>query len=165
MAPRSVSMSKSLLEPLPEVLASGRKQFERIMEGREGRQSCPEQRHGAATTSIRNEGIAGEEPWSIRLIYGDNPQADDEHQPSLRGKTALICNAQPFSAEADYRIKVTLPSIEIGQKPIVIEQLAYPDTWSDDTASGLFAISPLRTLMRELLANTGPPFMCTCSKD
>jgi adenine specific DNA methylase Mod len=60
----------------------------------------------------------------------------------------------PFDSKADYRTKVTLPGVEIEQKPTVIEQFAYSDTWSDGTASYLAMITPRLILMRELLADT-----------
>jgi adenine-specific DNA-methyltransferase len=41
------------------------------------------------------------------------------------------------------------------QKPTVIEQLAYSDTWADGTASYLATITPRLILMRELLKDTG----------
>ena len=100
-------------------------------------------------------------PWTNRLIYGDNLLAmaallaGDEHQPSLRGKVDLIYIDPPFDSKADYRTKVTLPGVELEQKPTVIEQFAYSDTWSDGTASYLAMIAPRLILMRELLADTG----------
>ncbi len=111
-------------------------------------------------------------PWTNRLIYGDNLLAmaallaGDEQTPSLRGKVDLIYIDPPFDSKADYRTKVTLPgtrhsreggnpAIEIEQKPTVIEQFAYSDTWSDGTASYLAMITPRLILMRELLADTG----------
>lgn len=45
--------------------------------------------------------------------------------------------------------------MELEQKPTVIEQFAYSDTWSDGTASYLAMITPRLILMRELLADTG----------
>jgi adenine-specific DNA-methyltransferase len=45
--------------------------------------------------------------------------------------------------------------VELEQKPTVIEQFAYSDTWSDGTASYLAMITPRLILMRELLADTG----------
>ena len=92
--------------------------------------------------------------------------AGDEQTPSLRGKVDLIYIDPPFDSKADYRTKVTLPgtrhsreggnpAIEIEQKPTVIEQFAYSDTWSDGTASYLAMITPRLILMRELLADTG----------
>lgn len=104
---------------------------------------------------------ADEQPWVNRLIYGDNLLAmaallaGDEHTPSLRGKVDLIYIDPPFDSKADYRTKVTLPGVEIEQKPTVIEQFAYSDTWSDGTASYLAMITPRLILMRELLADTG----------
>lgn len=106
---------------------------------------------GAAPTEV---------PWANRLIYGDNLLAmaallaGDEHTPSLRGKVDLIYIDPPFDSKADYRTKVTLPGLELEQRPTVIEQFAYSDTWSDGTASYLAMITPRLILMRELLADT-----------
>jgi adenine-specific DNA-methyltransferase len=99
--------------------------------------------------------------WHNRLIYGDNLLAmaallaGDEKTPSLRGKIDLIYIDPPFDSKADYRTKVTLPGVELEQKPTVIEQFAYSDTWADGTASYLAMITPRLILMRELLADTG----------
>lgn len=104
---------------------------------------------------------AKDAPWANRLIYGDNLLAmaallaGDENTPSLRGKVDLIYIDPPFDSKADYRHKVTLPGVELEQKPTVIEQFAYSDTWSDGTASYLEMITPRLILMRELLADTG----------
>jgi len=73
----------------------------------------------------------------------------------LRGKVDLIYIDPPFDSKADYRTKVNLPGVELEQKPTVIEQFAYSDTWSDGTASYLAMITPRLILMRELLADTG----------
>ncbi len=106
-------------------------------------------------------GAAPEAPWANRLIYGDNLLAmaallaGDENTPSLRGMVDLIYIDPPFDSKADYRTKVTLPGLEIEQKPTVIEQFAYSDTWSDGTASYLAMITPRLILMRELLSDTG----------
>lgn len=107
--------------------------------------------------------LAGDatQPWMNRLIYGDNLMAmaallaGDEQTPSLRGKVDLIYIDPPFDSKADYRTKVNLPGVELEQKPTVIEQFAYSDTWSDGTASYLAMITPRLILMRELLADTG----------
>lgn len=102
-----------------------------------------------------------EAAWTNRLIYGDNLLAmaallaGDEDTPSLRGKVDLIYIDPPFDSKADYRTKVTLPGVELEQRPTVIEQFAYSDTWSDGTASYLAMITPRLVLMRELLADTG----------
>lgn len=191
-------MPKSLLEQLPEIVANGRKQAEKILEGLEGRQRVRLQtrelvlpaRDAAAqdwittqkraqqrdvfapgqTTLLSNPQATlsdapaappAEAPWTNRLIYGDNLLAmaallaGDEHTPSLRGKVDLIYIDPPFDSKADYRTKVSLPGVELEQKPTVIEQFAYSDTWSDGTASYLAMITPRLVLMRELLADTG----------
>ena len=99
--------------------------------------------------------------WSNRLIYGDNLLAiaallaGDEHTPSLRGKVDLIYIDPPFDSKADYRTKVVLPGVELEQKPTVIEQFAYSDTWSNGTASYLEMITSRLILMRELLSDSG----------
>ena len=113
----------------------------------------PQASLGAATNAAA--------PWANRLIYGDNLLAmaallaGDEDTPSLRGKVDLIYIDPPFDSKADYRTKVVLPGVELEQKPSVIEQFAYSDTWSDGTASYLAMITPRLILMRELLADTG----------
>ncbi|MCK9214824.1 MAG: hypothetical protein M0P52_10300 [Rhodoferax sp.] len=200
-------MPKSLLEQLPEIVANGRKEAERILEGIESRHRVslqtrevvlpakdsavqdwvtaqkrtvqrevfapgqtslienPQPMLGDAATSVRPEppvlsSVEGQ-PWTNRLIYGDNLLAmaallaGDDNTPSLRGKVDLIYIDPPFDSKADYRTKVTLPGMELEQKPTVIEQFAYSDTWSDGTASYLAMITPRLILMRELLADTG----------
>ena len=190
-------MPKSLLEQLPEIVANGRKQAERILESLESRQRVRLQtrevvlpaKDSAAQDWVTQQqrsaqqnvfapgqgsllaspqatlGTAPETqtpaPWANRLIYGDNLLAmaallaGDEDTPSLRGKVDLIYIDPPFDSKADYRTKVTLPGVELEQKPTVIEQFAYSDTWSDGTASYLAMITPRLILMRELLADTG----------
>ena len=193
-------MPKSLLEQLPEIVANGRKEAEKILEGIENRHrvtlqtrevvlpakdsavqdwvtaqnravqrevfapgqasliASPQPMLGDAS-SVRPEPVEG--PWANRLIYGDNLLAmaallaGDESTPSLRGKVDLIYIDPPFDSKADYRTKVNLPGVELEQKPTVIEQFAYSDTWSDGTASYLAMITPRLILMRELLADTG----------
>ena len=199
-------MHKSLLEQLPEIVAQGRKEAEKILEGIESRHRVslqtrevvlpakdsavqdwvtaqkrtaqrevfapgqvslienPQPLLGDATLdsakTVPAELVDGL-PWTNRLIYGDNLLAmaallaGDENTPSLRGKVDLIYIDPPFDSKADYRTKVTLPGMELEQKPTVIEQFAYSDTWSDGTASYLAMITPRLVLMRELLADTG----------
>ena len=193
-------MPKSLLEQLPEIVANGRKEAEKILEGLENRHRVTLQtrewvlpaKDSAAQDWITREAQAAQreaifnpgqvellpsaqaslgehstarpelgEGWKNRLIYGDNLLAiaallaGDETTPSLRGKVDLIYIDPPFDSKADYRTKVTLPGVELEQKPTVIEQFAYSDTWSDGTASYLAMITPRLILMRELLADTG----------
>ena len=189
-------MPKSLLEQLPEIVANGRKQAERILESLESRQRVrlqtrevvlPAKDSTAQDWVTQQQRSAQQEvfapgqgsllasaqatlgapeaqalaPWANRLIYGDNLLAmaallaGDEDTPSLRGKVDLIYIDPPFDSKADYRTKVTLPGLELEQKPTVIEQFAYSDTWSDGTASYLAMITPRLILMRELLADTG----------
>lgn len=168
-------MPKSLLEQLPDIVAQGRKTAERILESLESRQRVSLQtreivlpaKDSAVQDWITNhqrqdtQSTTNNQEWTNRLIYGDNLLAmaallaGDDTTPSLRGKVDLIYIDPPFDSKADYRTKVTLPGIELEQKPTVIEQFAYSDTWSDGTASYLAMITPRLILMRELLADTG----------
>jgi adenine-specific DNA-methyltransferase len=105
--------------------------------------------------------IASRAQWFNRLIYGDNLLcmaallAGDAETPSLRGKVDLIYIDPPLDSKADYRTKITLPGGDVEQKPTVIEQFAYSDTWADGTASYLAMIVPRLCLMRELLSDKG----------
>lgn len=168
-------MPKSLLEALPEIVREGRREAERILEGLEGRQRVALQTREwvlpskdsaeadwiAAQARQAHLQAGAETPWHNRLIYGDNLLAmaallaGDATTPSLRGKVDLIYIDPPFDSKADYRTKVTLPGVELEQRPTVIEQFAYSDTWSDGTASYLRMIVPRLVLMRELMADTG----------
>jgi adenine-specific DNA-methyltransferase len=168
-------VTNSLLEQLPEIVKEGRKQAEKILESLEGRHRVSLQTREwvlpskdtrdsdwiSAANRQAHLGDEGSADWTNRLIYGDNLLAmaallaGDEHTPSLRGKVDLIYIDPPFDSKADYRTKVSLPGVELEQKPTVIEQFAYSDTWSDGTASYLAMITPRLILMRELLADTG----------
>lgn len=174
-------MPKSLLEQLPDIVANGRKEAEKILEGLENRHRVTLQTREVvlpAKDSAAQDWVTAhhrqaqqanhDDAWTNRLIYGDNLLAmaallaGDENTPSLRGKVDLIYIDPPFDSKADYRTKVTLPAVgngasavELEQKPTVIEQFAYSDTWSDGTASYLAMITPRLILMRELLADTG----------
>ena len=81
--------------------------------------------------------------------------AGDNQTPSLQGQVDLIYIDPPFDSKADYRTKITLPNATLDQKPTVLEQFAYADTWADGTASYLAMIVPRLALMRELLKPTG----------
>jgi adenine-specific DNA-methyltransferase len=103
-------MPKSLLEELPKIVAAGKAQAERILEGLEGKHRVGLQTREWVLPSkdvaeadmldvarraehLRAGGDAG---WTNRLIYGDNLLAmaallaGDEQTPSLRGKVDLI---------------------------------------------------------------------------
>jgi adenine-specific DNA-methyltransferase len=105
--------------------------------------------------------VESQRQWFNRLIYGDNLLAmsallaGDEQTPSLRGKIDLFYIDPPFDSKADYRTKITLPGGDVEQKPTVIEQFAYSDTWEDGTASYLAMLVPRLCLMRELLSDKG----------
>ena len=161
-------MSKSLLEQLPGIVAAGKRQAAQILEQLEGRNRVSLQtRELVIPSKDRNDtflwsnGVDGITEAPNRLIYGDNLLAmaallaGDEDTPSLRGKIDLIYIDPPFDSKADYRTKITLPGTTIDQKPTVLEQFAYSDTWSGGTASYLAMITPRLVLMRELLSQSG----------
>lgn len=98
-----------------------------------------------------------------RLVYGDNLLtmqallAGDPLTglPSLRGKVDLIYIDPPFDSKADYRTPITLPNASVSQRPTVIEQFAYADTWEEGTISYLKMIYPRLMLMKEMLSEKG----------
>ena len=167
----SQGKSRSLLEQLPEIVRAGKRRAEQILEGLEGRGRIALQTRELVTPakdtnwqtfqSLRTGGPASNGSWLNRLIYGDNLLAmaallaGDEQTPSLRGKIDLFYIDPPFDSKADYRTKITLPGGDMEQKPTVIEQFAYSDTWADGTASYLAMIAPRLCLMRELLSEKG----------
>lgn len=161
-------MSKSLLEQLPGIVAAGKRQAAQILEQLEGRNRVSLQTRELVIPSKDRDGFnfwgnEGDDAAEARnrLIYGDNLLAmaallaGDERTPSLRGKVDLIYIDPPFDSKADYRTKITLPGTTIDQKPTVLEQFAYSDTWADGTASYLAMIMPRLILMRELLSDHG----------
>jgi adenine-specific DNA-methyltransferase len=167
-------MSKTLLEQLPSIVAAGKRQAAAILESLEGRNRVSLQTRELVIPS-KDTKVADlfrasrqvNDPGSLaldqlnRLIYGDNLLAmaallaGDETTPSLRGKIDLIYIDPPFDSKADYRTKITLPGTTIDQKPTVMEQFAYSDTWAEGSASYLAMITPRLVLMRELLSERG----------
>lgn len=162
-------MPKSLIEELPRIVSEGKREAEQIME-----RLSSNTRVGLQTTEyvlpakdsnlmrFKNNVLMPDE-WHNRLIYGDNLLAmqallaGDEASglPSLRGKVDLIYIDPPFDSKADYRTKINLPGHDVQQKPTVIEQFAYADTWKDGTVSYLKMLYPRLVLMRELLSDKG----------
>jgi adenine-specific DNA-methyltransferase len=162
----------SLLEQLPKIVADGKHEAERIMErlessyriGLQTRELVVPSRDSNWQDMFAKAEKASQElnPATMnRLIYGDNLLAmaallaGNEQMPSMRGKVDLIYIDPPFDSKADYRTKITLPGGDIEQKPTVIEQFAYSDTWEDGTASYLAMLVPRFILMRELLSDRG----------
>lgn len=162
-------MPKSLIEELPRIVSEGRREAEQILERlssntRIGLQTTEFVLPAKDSSKMRfadNNAITTD--WRNRLIYGDNLLAmqallagdAQSGLPSLRGKVDLIYIDPPFDSKADYRTKINLPGADIEQKPTVIEQFAYADTWKDGTVSYLKMIYPRLLLMRELLSNKG----------
>ena len=163
--------TKSLIEELPKIVREGKQEAQRIMErlsgstriGLQTNELVLPQKSTNKWYSQFNEQTIKKGDWMNRLIYGDNLLAmqallaGDEATglPSLRGKVDLIYIDPPFDSKADYRTKINLPGIDIEQKPTVIEQFAYSDTWQDGTVSYLKMLYPRLVLMRELLSDKG----------
>ena len=160
---------KSLIYELPRIVEQGKREAQKILERissntRIGLQTnelvLPNKDDGMYSGTIPQ--IGGDE-WRNRLIYGDNLLvmqallAGDPATglPSMRGMVDLIYIDPPFDSKADYRTKVCLPNISLSQKPTVIEQFAYSDTWKDGTVSYLEMLYPRLVLMRELLSEQG----------
>ena len=164
-------MPLSLIEELPKIVKEGRAEVARILERINSGNALALQTNELVLPSKDISGLyRGEIPsvdeneeWKNRLIYGDNILvmqgllAGDSASglESMRGKIDLIYIDPPFDSKADYRTKITLPNVNLNQKPTVIEQFAYADTWKDGTVSYLKMIYPRLALMRELLSEKG----------
>jgi len=163
-------MSNSLIELLPKVIQEGKKEVEKILKRQESDNKLLLQTNEYVLPSKDRSGLfrgevkkLNENEWLNRLVYGDNlfvMQAllsgdASTGLPSMRGGIDLIYIDPPFDSKADYRTKITLPGCDIEQKPAVIEQFAYSDTWKDGTISYLKMLYPRLVLMRELLSDRG----------
>lgn len=169
-------MSKSLLEQLPSIVAAGKRQAAQILEQLDGENRVSLQtrelvipRRDTASVDLfadaareETEGVLARGLGDLnRLVYGDNLLAmaallaGDHQTPSLRGRVNLVYIDPPFDSKADYRTKIVLPGTTIEQRPTVLEQFAYSDTWADGTASYVAMMVPRLVLIRELLAETG----------
>lgn len=163
-------MAESLIEQLPKIVAEGKKEVEKIMERLDSGNKITLQTN-EYVLPVRKEDnlfrskyqeIDGQN-WFNRLCYGDNllvMQAllnGDEAtgMPSMRGKIDLIYIDPPYDSKADYRTKITLPNCDIEQRPNVLEQFAYSDTWKEGTVSYLKMMYPRLYLMKELLSEQG----------
>ncbi len=171
-------MAKSLIEELPRIASEGRQEAQRIIERLSSGTRIGLQTNELVLPRKDVSGFfRGQVPnipnafnaaldggtWMNRLIYGDNlltmqallagdPQTG---LPSLRGKVDLIYIDPPFDSKADYRTKVVLPGADIQQKPTIVEQFAYADTWEEGTISYLKMIYKRLVLMKELLSDRG----------
>ena len=159
----------SLLEQLPKIVADGKREAERIMERLESSYKIGLQTRElvipSRDTNWQDMFVKADRsshdlnPAEMnRLIYGDNLLAiaallaGNDVTPSMRGKVDLIYIDPPFDSKADYRTKINLPGGDIEQRPTVLEQFAYSDTWTDGTASYLGMIVPRLCLIRELMS-------------
>ena len=171
-------MAKSLIEELPRIVSEGRREAAQILERLSSGTQIGLQTNELVLPSKDVSGLfkgstpqipnafnmaGGNDGWMNRLIYGDNLLAmqallagdAQTGLPSLRGKVDLIYIDPPFDSKADYRTKISLPGTDIQQKPTVLEQFAYADTWEQGTISYLRMIYPRLCLMRELLSEKG----------
>lgn len=165
-------MAKTIISELPRIASEGRRRAQNYLERLAGGTRIGLQTNELVLPCRDTSGLfRGLQPqlpeqggeWMNRLIYGDNMLcmqallAGDPASglPSLRGKVNLIYIDPPFDSKADYRTKITLPGVNIEQKPTIIEQFAYSDTWEKGTVSYLEMLYPRLILMRELLAENG----------
>ena len=160
----------SLIEELPKIIERGKKEAQKMLDGLSEKNRITLQTNELVLPTKSKGGYFGQSvkedvkhEWLNRVIYGDNiltmqallagdPQTG---MSSMRGKIDLIYIDPPFDSKADYRTKIHLPGTDIEQKPTVIEQFAYSDTWKDGTVSYLQMMVPRLILMRELLSEQG----------
>lgn len=166
-------MKDSLIEELPKIVERGKKEAQRLLDGLSKSQRVTLQTNelvlptkakgGLAAFTGQAAGVQRERELINRLIYGDNLLAmqallagdPSSSLPSMRGKIDLIYIDPPFDSKTDYRTKIHLPTTDLEQKPSVIEQFAYSDTWKEGTKSYLEMIVPRLILMKELLSEQG----------
>ncbi|MCL5090117.1 MAG: site-specific DNA-methyltransferase [Candidatus Marsarchaeota archaeon] len=166
-------MKDSLIEELPKIVERGKKEAQKLLDGLSKAERITLQTNEfvlptkaiGGLTKFTGQAIKMENNSEFlnRLIYGDNLLAMQAllagdpvtGLPPMRGKIDLIYIDPPFNSKADYRTKIHLPTIDIEQKPTVIEQFAYSDTWKEGTKSYLEMIVPRLILMRELLSEQG----------
>lgn len=159
---------KSLIGELPKIVQDGNREAANILDRLSSSNRITLQTNevvlpAKASVNIRFGQERSTSDWQNRLIYGDNLLAmqallagDPQTElPSLRGKVDLIYIDPPFDSKADYRTKLTLPGGDITQKPSMIEQFAYADTWKNGTVDYLRMLYPRLVLMRELLSDHG----------
>ena len=171
-------MAKSLIEELPRIVSEGRREAAQILERLSSGTQIGLQTNELVLPSKDVSGLfkgsapqipnaftmaGGNGEWMNRLIYGDNLLAmqallagdAQTGLPSLRGKVDLIYIDPPFDSKADYRTKISLPGTDVEQKPTILEQFAYADTWEDGTISYLRMMYIRLVLMKELLSEAG----------
>jgi adenine specific DNA methylase Mod len=164
----------SLINELPKIVDEGKKEVEKILERLSGANKLALQTNELVLPAKDTNNLwfgriptLKETEWMNRLIYGDNLLAmqallaGDESSglESMRGKIDLIYIDPPFDSKADYRTKVTLPGTDLEQKPTVLEQFAYADTWKDGTVSYLKMLYPRLALIKELLSEKGSLYL------
>lgn len=175
-------MAKSLIEELPRIVSEGRREAAQILERLSSGTQIGLQTNELVLPSKDVSGLfkgstpqipnaftmaGGNGEWMNRLIYGDNLLAmqallagdAQTGLPSLRGKVDLIYIDPPFDSKADYRTKISLPGTDIQQKPTVIEQFAYADTWEEGTISYLRMMYARLVLIKELLSDRGTLYL------
>ncbi len=179
----------NIIEMLPKVVSEGKKEANRILESLSDSTRLMLQTNELVIPSrdsnyqdlfsrlsksgqldFRTDNLS-DESWKNRLVYGDNLLvmqallAGDQEtgMPSMRGKIDLIYIDPPFDSKADYRTKIEIPGATLDQKPTVLEQFAYADTWAGEvggqqvkgTLAYLKYLYPRLVLMRELLSDKG----------
>ena len=159
---------KSLIEELPKIIQFARREADKILSNPS--RLALQMNEFVIPSKDNNSLFKGKiknvdlkQDWHNRLCYGDNLMfmqallAGDRESglESMRGKIDLIYIDPPFDSKADYRTKIVLPNGTLEQKPTVIEQFAYSDTWKDGTVSYLKMIAVRLILMRELLSDKG----------
>ncbi len=138
-------MTDSLIEELPKIIAQGKKEAQKILDGLSTKNRITLQTNELVLPTKAKAGLslfAGQsikevtkKDWLNRVIYGDNLLAMQAllagdpltGLPSMRGRIDLIYIDPPFDSKADYRTKIHLPNTDIESKPTVIEQFAYSD--------------------------------------
>ncbi len=112
-------MSKSLLELLPQIVAEGKREAERVIEraesnyrlGLQTRELVIPSKDSNWRNMLSQSGKRGEDSFTNRLIYGDNLLAmaallaGSNEQPSMRGRVDLIYIDPPLTVRPITELK------------------------------------------------------------
>lgn len=161
-------MSKNLLELLPQIVAEGKREAERIMERAESNYRLGLQTRELVIPSKDSnwQDMLRTSDYELgydsnRLIYGDNLLAlsallsGDGKIASIRGTVDLIYIDPPFESKTDYQTKINLASGDVHQKPTAIECFAYSDIWHEGLKSYLESMVPIMCLLKECMSPIG----------
>ena len=100
--------------------------------------------------------------WTNKLIWGDNKlilsslkNGPLREEIEAQGGLKLIYIDPPFDVGADFSMDIEIGGDTFTEKPNILEEIAYRDTWGKGADSFIAMIYERLVLMRDLLAEDG----------